>query len=283
MNALASEHDLRRWGVQFETLARFCFYKMVDSILEKIGVKVVEDYPRWHAALRRWYIYLRAKGLNSIAQEVENTLVDNPRKALALLSSYGSFLIAPDTDPLRSIRNFPKQWVMEIAQDAERHGIDVGDITMPCEIGSFLMENLTFVPNGLEACKDLITRYDHRDLYKVMKAINEAAMDKKPDLLRLESDELHRTLRQVWDDTGGMKTNMAIANLMIPLAIAVPGVVASPFVGLLGALGFSIADKVIGATGESLNEKIVGSLSRPSMFTLYNFKKRYGIDRRPLS
>jgi hypothetical protein len=283
LDVIAGKENYARWSTEFDTLGRLKLYSLVkDNWTKAFGVL---DAPRYEYAfntLRKYYIDLRARNLNSIADDVENCLVDDPKRAYVPLALFGMFLAA-QSDPLKPIRNFSREDLVNFAKEAEIYGVKGQKITMPCEIGSFLMENLTFLPSGLEACKDLISRFDHRDYYAIMDAINDAVVHKNPDVLRVKSEELSNSLRLVWEDAGGVETKIKAANFLIPVGLGAIDVVTSPFVGVLGALGFLVADKALGATGETLSEKIIRSMVNGSTLAIFDFKRKYGLDRRPLT
>ena len=214
--------------------------------------------------------------------DIENALVDDPARAYAILGELGTLLLSPEEDPLKPIRNFPRDTLIKFASRASSYGVKVEDITMPCEIGRFLMENLTFLPTGLEACKELIHHYEHRDLYGVMKAVNEAVVHKDSDVLTQKSEKLGEIFKLVWEDAGGAKTKVSIAKYLMTVGFGAVGMIAVPSVGIFGSLGFLIANKALEAGGDSLSEKVVRSITKGSTFAIYDFKKKYGLDRRPI-
>jgi hypothetical protein len=283
LDVIAGEKNFNRWMTEFDTLARFKFYSLVeDSYTKAFGLL---DAPRYKQAFKtfgKYYVDLRSRNLSSIVDDIGSCLVDDPKRAYLLLALFGMFLAA-QSDPLRPIRVFSRETLAQIANVAESYGVKGENITIPCEIGSFLMENLTFLPSGLEACKDLISRFDHRDYYAIMKAINDAVVHKDPTVLTTRSEELRSSFKLVWEDAGGIKPKISAANFLIPVGIGAIGVIASPFIGVLGALGFLVADKAMGTTGESLSEKIVRSMISGSTFAIFDFKRKYGLDRRPIS
>lgn len=282
LGANVSEENIKRWGTEFDKLARIKFYKVVESAFSKIGVDAAQEYRRWFTSFGSWYVLLRSMDLGDLVTEIDNALIEDPMRAFVLLGNFGTFFLAPRTDPLKPVRNFPKDAVMDFVKLADRYGVKANDITMPCEIGSFLMENLTYLPMGIEACKDLISHFDHRDYYTVMKAINDAAVRKDANVLGAKSEELKSIFKLVWEDAGGVKTKISVAKFLIPVGLGAVGIIASSFVGVLGALGFLMSDKAMEAKGESLSEKIVRSLANGSTFTIFDFKRKYGLDRRPI-
>lgn len=148
---------------------------------------------------------------------------------------------------------------------------------MPCEIGSFLLQQLTFAPNGLDACKDLVYHYSRRDLYNVMNAINEGALNKNREILKTKVSALKETFRLVWEDME-LETRESIAKFLIPVTLGAIGLIFSPTAGLLGTLGFYLAEKVSEKIGDPLSERIVKRISPGYMVTIFDFKKKYGLD-----
>lgn len=163
-------------------------------------------------------------------------------------------------------------------------GLVTERVSMPYEIGSFLMDQLTFQPESFEACMDLVSRFDQRDLQKVMSAICKGAIEKDKKVLSDSASKLNEVFELVWQDAAKVASRVKLAKFLIPVSIGAVGVVLNQSVGLLGGLGFAIAERVSSVTEQSISERIVRSISPGYAFTLYDFRKRYGVvDKRPLN
>lgn len=270
--------NFRKWRVEFDTLSRIRFLPGLRALAREDGLTrefLLNELDVYGLE----YAYLRAKGLDMIADDIENSLVDDPARAWSLLITLGRFIINPKVVVLRAIQTFNKEQLAIATEIAKNYGLAAPRVTMPCEIGTYLMEALTFVPEGIEACRDLVYHYSHRDIQNVMNAINEGAIAKNADIVRLKSDELRVIFDLVWQDMG-VETKMGLAKYLIPVAIGTVGTILSPALGLLGALGFYVAEKIAEDRGESVSERVVKEITPGYAMAIYHFKKRYALDRR---
>jgi hypothetical protein len=264
---------LIKWGDEFSTLASFKVYPIAKRLIEK-GAGYYD--PRLLITLESTYLSLRAKKFERLVCEIDNSLVDDPVYALVLLVMLGSLLINPQLDPLKPVGIFPR----EVVAMAEKFGLPNTPIKLPCEIGSFLMKNLTYLPVGFEACKDVIARYDRRDLYSAMNALCEGISNKNLDLVATKSAQLDETLKLVYEESGSVQTKATFAKYLISVSMGAVGLLLNPLVGLLGSFGYIIVDNIL--EEDSLSERISRLMSRGNTITIFDFKKKYGLDRRPI-
>jgi hypothetical protein len=140
------------------------------------------------------------------------------------------------------------------------------------------MSKLTYAPEGLDACKELLYHYNAYDLQKVQKAMNEGIMTNQPDVINKSVTELSEILDNIWEDKT-LPRRIRGLQIGIPLSMAAIGCAAAgPIVatgGFLAGLGFNVADKFIDLGTESLSERIAKLKTKSYQANIYDFKRRY--------
>jgi hypothetical protein len=266
--------------VEFDTLAGIQFIQWWDQLYRDAGATERAAVGTYES-MRDAYALLREKGLTEIATDIENSLVEDPPRAHDLLTVFSTLIFEPSAHPFKAIENYDRAFFASMIRTGANYGFG-SKITLPCEIGTFLLENLTFFPESLEACKDVISRYDHRDLHRVMAALSDGACSRNEELVRAKSADLNDAFRMVWEDADDIKRHAELAKFLIPVIIGVMGMILDPSLGLLGSLGFYIAEKTADMRGQSLSQRLAKSIAPSYAATIYDFKKKYGLDRREL-
>jgi hypothetical protein len=220
----------------------------------------------------------------SLAEDIENLMIDDPAEAFALIFTCKQLIVDPFYDRLSNVTN------MTIDEIGEAKKLPLvyqpQEVAFPCEIGKFLLRKLTYAPEGLEACKELIYHHSRYDLQKVFKSLNEAIVTNHPDIASKSAEELSEILDNIWNDKTISKR---IENIKIgvPISIAaiggivagLPGLFAS---GFLSELGFKVvektaekyAEKLFGVKGEGLTERLAKLRTKSYQANVYDFKKK---------
>jgi hypothetical protein len=203
-------------------------------------------------------------------------MVDNPEKAMSMLVLCRMFITSPADDMRSDQRNFTldefhcAQNLPPICQPIEKR--------FPCEIGKFLMKKLTYAPEGLDACKELMYHYDAYDLQKIQESLNEAIVTNHPDIINKRIGELAEILENTWNDKAIPRRIQGL-QVGIPLSIAALGSVAGGPIGALGGflagLGFEIGSKVIDLETEGLSERLAKLKTRSYQANIFDFKRKY--------
>lgn len=212
-----------------------------------------------------------------IAREIEDALIDNPIKVLLILNAGANFII----DPLINIRfDSLTHSFEEIRQGKEILGqaVDSHEIRFPCEVGKFLLKKLTYAPNGLRACNELIDHYSSYDLQKVHSSLNEAILKNHPDIVEKNLAAFSDILDNVWNDKTILRRIKGL-KIGLPFSLAAIGEIAAGPLGgiggLLAGLGFDVANRILEVNTEGLDEKISKMFSRSYQIDIYDFKKKY--------
>ena len=164
---------------------------------------------------------------------------------------------------------------------AKAHLLDIPKPNFPGEIGEFLIRKLVHCAPSLDACKQLIFKYEDHDVYKLAQGLNEGVVENRPEVVGQSSNDLSLVLADIRQDKK-FANRVKGLKIGVPVVFGVVGTLAGVFLGgiggLLSGLGFSVGDKFIGGISEGLAEKIAKLGSQNWEVILYDFKKKYGLD-----
>ena len=212
----------------------------------------------------------------SIIEEIENLMIDDPQAAYILLHSCRLVI----TDPLDELRSTVKNFTLEDLKFAQTFPLEnrARNIRFPVEIGKFLFKKLTYAPQGIRACYELIDHYEAYDLLKVAKSLNEAVVANHPDIVNKSAGELCEILDNIWNNKI-IPRRVKGLKIGIPLSMAVIGNVAAGPIGAVGGflvgLGYSVADKFIDLETEGLSERLAKLKTKSYQANIYDFKEKY--------
>lgn len=256
----------------FHTLGNAGFLDRLRKLCEEINPKALSGVlDRIETA----YAFLKL-GHYAVVEEIENLMIDDPVKALTVLTICRKFIVSPVLDLRSDLTNFALRDIKEteILPLAYR----LQKVRFPCEIGKFLLRKLTYAPQGPRACYDLIAHYDDYDLQKVQESLNEAIVANHPDVVKKSAQELSEILDNVWNDPT-ISRRLKGLKIGVPLSIAaIGGVVAGPIgatEGFLAGLGFDVVSKSIDIGAEGLSEKLARLRTKSYQANVYDFKKKY--------
>ena len=269
LEILGSEMEIQKALNAFYSLSAVKFADWLRLFVPSIlYVKTIHD-------LSTDYAYLKL-GHYVVVDEIENSMIDDPKKALDLFIVCKTFIVDPalmfcyDTNnlTLEDIKN--SQNLPPFYQPQEIH--------FPLEIGVFLLRKLTHAPQGIRACNELIDHYDAYDLQKVQESLNEAIVQNHPDVVNKSAKEISEILDNVWNDKTIPRRVIGL-QIGIPLSIAAIGSVAAGPIGAAGGflagLGFDVLSKSLDVGAEGLSEKLAKLRTKSYQANVYDFKKKY--------
>jgi len=279
LSTIGTEKEIRKARDSFYTLAQIRFLEFFTHLAEKaygelyfsksFSIDKFDSYSYLYAFLKLRYC--------SIAEEVEDAMIDNPARALSILDTSANFI----ADPVYNLRfdslthSFEE---IQVSQVILPQALQPQEISFPCEVGKFLLTKLTYTPRGLRACYNLIDNYNNYDLQKVQKSLNESVIANRPDIVNKNVKELSEILDDIWSDSTIPKR---IKNLKrgIHISVAAIGSAVSAYsvglIGLLSGLGFAVGSNFLDVEIESLSEKLANFFSRSYQVNIYDFKKKY--------
>ncbi len=272
ISVLGTPKEIEMAKYAFHTFARLKpFNDFLQEALKQDYSRTVQNYA---SAIFGTYVALKLSHYR-IVEDIENLMIDNPVEAFYILSLCGLFITNQMNDLRSDIKNFSLEQ-LKSAQDLPTE-FRPKEKRFPCEIGKFLMKDkLTRLPLGLDACKDVIGRYEAYDLQRVEKALNDGIVTNRPDIVNKNAEEFSEILDNVWNDKT-IERRVKGLQLVIPLSMAVIGVMAAGSIGtagLLAALGYSLADKFIDLGTGGLSEKLAKLKTRNHQANIYEFKSR---------
>lgn len=170
MGAFASEEEIQSATRTFTTLADVSFTGFLDFRVRE-GLVPFQSTMSTYMGAQMTYVTLKLTK-NSLAEEAENLLVDDPIQAIRLLAIANIFIEIPAWNLLADSHNYPLDRIKEAAtlmSNAPPFKIHFNN-----EIGKFLLKKLTYAPCSLDACKELMYHYDRYDLQKVQGSLTQA-------------------------------------------------------------------------------------------------------------
>lgn len=288
LEILLNEHDIQKYYDAFLRLASGKFLEtLISGMFLAIDDPLIIDRREYiHKRVQDYgfdYIMFKALGLQTLVEELEKLMNDDPLQAIRMFNVLGCLVAVPKLNPLRAVQNYSIDSFAESVAISKEYGIQTEDVRFPCEIGKFLMRKLTLYPESLDACKNIISYYEENDIHCVMEALNDGVKRNIPDLVNMKTIELSTILDNIWKDADKISRRITTLKFGIPVSTAVIGAIAAGPIGgvggLLAGLGFSVAGKILDTKAESISEKL-GKLTLPNhLVTIYDFKKQYSVRR----
>ena len=277
--AFVTEKNLKEGFETFNELSKIRFLDFYSKICKNItqgGEYFSAQVNSQLCTFSIQYAFLKVR-YPLIAQQIEDSLIDNPLRALLLLTTSSSFII----DPLIDARcDFLTNSFDEIKRGKTVLGqaIDPNKIRFPCEIGKFLIKKLTYAPKGLRACNELIDHYNSYDLEKVSSSLNDAISKNAPDIVQKNVSAFSEILDNVWNDKTIVNRIQGL-RIGVPFSLVALGeVVAGPIGGiggLLAGLGFDVANRLLEANSDGLYGTVAKRLTQNYQVNIFDFKQKY--------
>lgn len=272
MSALGTDKEIETAIATFKTIADIRYSDYIIQITQAYGSNASSIVLN-----ENLFTYEILKlGRYPVVEEIENLMTDDPQRAFVLFRIYRTIIVGPFVDLRTRLRNVSMREVKlssllpTVYQPSE--------IPFPYEIGKFLVKKLTYAPQGLRACNELIDHYDAYDLQKVAESLNDAIVQNQPDKISEWADDVSEILENAWNDPLIPRQTKNIIK-GIPVSIAAMGTAASAFTGglegFLAGLGFSVGAKFLEAEFEGLSEKVGRFFARSYQANVYDFKKKY--------
>jgi len=257
----------------FDTIGKVAYFDFLMEIANyQYGSNTFETMYKYDS---NTYVTLKL-GHYAVVEEIENIMIDDPQEAYLLLKIYRKFIVTP----VRDLRSDLINYVLEEINTAENLPLVYRPpkLRFPCEIGKFLLRKLTYAPEGLDACKELMYHYDAYDLRKILESLNEAIATNHPDMINKSKEELSEILDNIWNDPEILRRVKGL-KIAIPVSLAAIGSIAAGPVGaasgFLAGLGFDVAKTSIDIGAEGLSEKLAKLRAKSYQANIYDFKNKY--------
>jgi hypothetical protein len=271
-----NSNDTKTLGVEFSTLSSLGF----DDYVYEMNRNRANDNLCRHlmSNFAGNYIMIRALADSNVSEDLRDAVVSNYPLAMTIFNAMNILMLRPLRNPLRCIESYPLVDLKDTHQFVKTRGIDDGKTTFPWEIGKLLMKKLTYYPESLDACKDLVSEYKEQDVCSLFGALNQGIMRNHPDVVEKNEKELSIVLDNIWKDKGFRRRITGI-KIGVPLLLGAVGTVAAglpgTFAGLLSAVGFNGLDKIFELNEEAFSKKIVKAISQNHQIIIFDFKKKY--------
>jgi len=260
----------KNYMTEFDTLSQFGFSKKIKATASAVGSYSKEVLIKNYAID---YISLKTLGYDELADEIGTLMIVDTKKAMEYFQVC-NLIVSPITDPLRPIYNFNRNLLTEAYELGNEHGIRTKE-NIPYEVGGLLLEKTVLYPETLDGCMEVIQKYDDSELSKVRNALYEGVIRENVDVISDNKVNISEILDNVWANANEIKTGSTLINFGVTMDLALIGMLATGYPGLLAGLGFLTADKFWGFTSDSLSEKITKLVSPNHLVTMYEFKEKH--------
>lgn len=268
-----TQKEVKQIIASFHTLGKIKFIEFFDKLCaNRVSSEAFLDALD---KLSTAYSFLKLRHYE-VVEDIENCMIDNPEKTLELLTIYRKFITDRARDLRSDLTNFSLEDSKEIDIIPSTH--ELGEIRFPLEIGKFLLKKLTYAPQDIRACYNIVDHYDSYDLQIVLKSLNDGILTTNPDLLKTSVNDLNEILNNVWDDKTIPRLIRGL-EVGITLSIAAIGYIVAGPIGAIGGflaeLGFEVASELIDVGKKDFSEKVVKLRMRNYQSNVYDFKKKY--------
>jgi hypothetical protein len=273
---LGTEQDVNKALTCFNSLAKVKLWDLIWRLCIQLGMPYM--YQKILKNLSDIYLVLKLTQ-NTLAEDIENYMVDDPRKALILCDLCARFIIAPIADLRYDQVNYPIETLKKVRLlpvEYQPHEIHIS-----YEIGKLLLRKLTYAPEGMMACNALIDHYESYDLQKLLEQFNNAIRTNHPDILLKNVQELSLILDNVWNDESipklikGLRVGIAVS--MSAIGCIAAGPLGGAIGGFLAGMGLDVADRFADCKTEGLSERAAKLLARSWQANIYDFKRKYKV------
>ena len=231
---------------------------------------------------RIYYSFFKSYGYNELLKYFEELLLINSENAALFLGDLGKLIVDPKISTFESDHIFPFEILKEL-----RSSINIADLpdkTKIYEVGKFLLYNqLTYMPESFDACKDVISRYAQEDLYNVTEALHKGVNKSNPDLVNEKNRELSDILENVWSDSK-LENRIKGVKYGIPISMALIGTMAAGPVGggtmgLLSGPSLNVISEIIGVNKNTIVEELAKKTVPNHIVNIFDFRNKYKLNK----
>jgi len=282
----ADLHAIVKWADEFDVASSIAFWSYLKGTLQDQGFSLNYAKLRYEN-LRNAYVYLKALGYYPLAQRVFDTLVTDPYEAHKVLYFSKQFIINPLTGPAKTISCFSLDYLKLMKEVDSSFGQKTETIRFPTEIGTFLMKQMTLVPESFEACRDVIHRFDQHDVLGVVNALNDAIASSNLDLATAKATDLNTLLSSIWQDSRHYGRRIQGLGYGVELILGACGFLAGQTAGgvstglmsgLLTYLGFKVLDDSESRLSERIGKQIMKIASPNYTSAIFDFRTRHNLE-----
>lgn len=273
LSHVMSKENYKKYKIEFETLCQIRsrkgpnMHELFSNIVD--ASKISFNYEEIIDENFMYYAYFKECGYDYFINNFENLILEDSFAAFSFFAEYGT-LIA-DNSLLSLFKH-------DAVFSSDELNYSLYGTPKLYEVGKFLLKKLTFMPESFDACKDVISRYEQQDLYRVLESLQEAIKNSNADSIREKNIELNTILDNTWHDEQIARRIKGL-KYGIPISTALIG---SAAVGPIGGVGGFIAGLIANAitVNEESIEETIAKLKIPSyLINIFDFKKKYDISK----
>lgn len=275
--------EYRKSIIEFDTLARLGYLRWLCSRENSFSNKI----PSGSVALQAYntdakaYYCAKYLGYSEITDLVIDSMMVNDFSGVhSLLGIIESFIAIPNNDIFGYPHNYSKQH-LSVLQSSIPKGHDSGNYEpttpLPFEIGRFLLRKLAVWSDDFDACKSIIDYYGQSDLHKLMINLDRGIKGSDLDYMLATKEEMDEVLDNLWEDSEKIRKRKKVAEIGMPIGLAVLGYIASGFdgLGVLASLGYPVFDKILSVKRSAVSEEIAKIRQKSYLIGIHDFKTKY--------
>jgi hypothetical protein len=277
-SSLFDQPSIKRSNIQFDTIGSISFWPWFKSSVRSTGLD--ESFARQnYGMLREVFTVLNLMGYHKTVADVSDSIVSDPVRAYRILHFYNMFVEGPALDPTREVYCFSREYVKSMKS---LPGQKSEPLQFPFEIGAFLLNSLTLAPERLDACREVIGRYEERGIPALVGGLSSAVSDSSAEALGTASGALNAALQGVWEDS--KSKDRAISGVPHAIGLGFAGV--GPHIGklfgetlgekgLLSELGFPLASGSMESPFDTADSRALRLLSKTFTMAVFNPQKKH--------
>lgn len=284
---------------EFDTLAQINFYRYMENVTQLMSDDLGPSADRstsWASNLMHTYACLGTLGYEDIKQAIADCIVESPFTAHGMLLSLDHLLVSPMMDAYGAIHNISIGQVERWKSVAREVGLRQGhgdklsgrilsrekEMQFPSEIGRFLIRKLHNYPETLDGCRFVCGLYEQYELRQLVNSLQRAISEKDYAGITSNAGELAEALDKVWADSRRIDRNKNAIRVGMTLGLVLVGAVASGPIGpvsggLLGGLGFQVAEELLKVKTESISDKLSEWTAPSYLLNIYEFNRQHGL------
>jgi len=285
IDTIIDSTSFMKYRDEYETAARTVF---VPWMAKSYRDKGAPDYGATQFGKHlNTYAGLKALGYNDAADDIVGSMAVDTRRAYNLMQFYWQFVVCPVLQTLPTISSCSLRTFTRYSDIAGSLRPEAKNEVLAHEIGAFLTKKLVPVAESFESCRELVSRYESNQMYKLLEDLNEATHKSDPNAIFSTCSELEEVLSNVWNDAQTL--NNRIRNVTFGMNVAfsaigpvigyllggLPGTAAG---GVAAAMGFKLLDKESERFSDNLSRRIMESTYRNYVCTIAEFRAEHPIN-----
>jgi len=274
---------------EFDALAGIRFNNFIKQLTSQLTGRLGPSatYDSVISGNRNGFSYLKMFGYEELTDFIGDVIVDDPQRAIGLISLFRELVTGPRTGIFGAIQNVGRTLIDDpkLTYDLPKSAA-LGlhrDRILPVEIGKFLMNKLTLSPDSFEGCRDVCLRYDQTEIQNTIHDLEQAVTTGDRQMIQGSAKTLSDALDQIWAESNVYEERRKLASVgigAISIAPAIVGTAAGGIAGVGGLLmsaGLVSAEKILDAKSESMSDRLAKFVTPNYLVNVFKFKKTHNL------